>query len=192
MCGERKADINRRIFVMMIPEHPTVKLAQQFQEAVNRKYGIYRVLPSLHITLESIYVSDDADIDTAVRVVGEVCQDLQPFPITIHGFACFGPPYKSVQLHVIKTQPLAELYERLHRQLKEAGLKVMEYPDGVRFHMTVASTCFAEREWSFEEYSQACEELKSLPVHSGFLLKHLEIWYPEVDAGKRLLACFLL
>lgn len=192
MCVDRKTDINQRIFVMLIPEHPTAQLAKQFQEEVNRKYGLYRILPTLHITLESIYVYSEEEIETAVRVVDEICRDLQPFPIHVKGFACFGPPYKSVQLHVVKTPPLAELYEKLHQQLIQAGLRLKEYPDEVQFHMTIASPCFAEREWSFDEYSQACEELKSLTVHSGFLLKHLEIWYPEVEPDQRLLACFLL
>lgn len=192
MCMERKADIEQRIFVMLIPEHPTVELAKQFQEEVNRKYGLYRILPTLHITLESIYVNDEDDIDQAVRVVDEVCRELDSFPIVVNGFACFGPPYKSVQLHVVKTPPLVALYENLHRRLAQAGLRLREYPEGVQFHMTIASPCFAEREWTLEEYSQACEELKSLSVHSGFVLKHLEMWYPKVEPEKRLLACFLL
>lgn len=179
-----------RIFLMILPEHPTYQVARKFQEEVNQKYRLYRVLPTLHITLESFYVESDEDLQQAIQAIQKTCEDLKPFPIRVNGFACFDPPYKSVQLHVVKTAPLQQLYNQIHTRLKEMGYEVMEYPEGVQFHMTIASACFADREWSEEEYHQACEELKSLSVHSVFVFEGLELWYPELEPDERLIHKF--
>lgn len=185
-------ELNQRIFLMLIPEHPTYDMAKQFQEEVNEKYGLYRILPKLHITLESIYVESDDDIGRATWAIHQVCHKIKSFPIYVNGFACFGPPYKSVQFHVTKTAPLLDFYTTLHARLQGMGLKVKEYPEGVQFHMTIASAAFADREWTEEEYTQACSRLKHLPIHSGFVLKHLELWHPTLDENKKVLAKFWL
>lgn len=181
-----------RIFLMILPEHPTYEVARKFQEEVNQKYQLYRVLPTLHITLESFYVESDEDQKRAIGAIQETCRELKPFSIRVNGFACFDPPYKSVQLHVVETLPLTQLYNQIHSRLKEMGYEVMEYPEGVQFHMTIASACFADREWSNEEYQQACEELKSLSVQSVFTFKGLELWYPELEPDARLIHEFEL
>ena len=181
-----------RIFLVLIPEYPTAQIARLLQEEVNRKYQLYTVLPTLHITLDSFFSKGGAENARAVEAIGQICAEIDPFPIIVKGFACFGPPFKSVQLHVEQTSPLVSLYKKVHTRLKELDFRVREYPEGVKLHMTIASTCFAEREWSYEEYTVACQELRSLPLESGFMLQRLELWYPEIDPAERLLASFTI
>lgn len=182
----------QRIFLILVLEYPTDEIAHQFQKVINQKYHLYKVLPEQHITLESIYFTDERDIELAKKIIGKNCRELQPFPITISGFACFGPPYKSVHLNVVKTEPLDQLYQRIHTDLKDNRLEVREYPEGVHFHITIASSCYPGRNWSEKEYLYVCSELKKIPVESGFILHSLELWYPKLDSQERLIERFNL
>ncbi len=181
-----------QIFLMLIPEYPTLAVAKEFQEAINRRYHLYSIVPDLHITLESIAIRDDRDVEIAKKLIREICHNVEPFPIVIDGFACFGPPYKSVHLHVTKTEPLVNFYQKIHSSLEQVGLVVREYPEGVIFHITIASSCFPGRNWSEEEYHQVCEELQQLPLESGFILNDLELWYPAVNREEKLVERFTL
>lgn len=182
----------QRIFLVLVLEYPTDEIAHQFQIAINQKYNLYQILPEQHITLESIFFSSQKDIDLAKRVIGVTCKEIKPFPIIISGFACFGPPYKSVYLNVVKTEPLDELYQKIHSDLKEKHLEVKEYPEGVQFHITIASSCYPGRNWSESEYLHVCRELKKIPIESGFVLNSLELWYPKLDSEERLIERFNL
>lgn len=181
-----------RIYLVLIPEYPTAQIARFLQEEVNKRYGLYNILPTLHITLDSFYAKAAEENAKVVAALQEICLKLEPFPIIVDGFACFGPPYKSVQLHVVKTPPLKALYDEVHSKLQDLGFQVQEFPEGVQLHMTIASICFASREWSYAEYAQACQELQGISLESGFTLQRLELWYPELDPEKRLLASFEL
>ena len=181
-----------QIYLMLIPEYPTKEIASWFQREINDQFGLYRVLPELHITLDSFFTEKANDLKRAIDLIGEICLNYSPFFIYIDGFACFDPPYKSVYLHVKKTEPLVKFYESIHDSLKDEGFSVVEYPEGVCFHITIASISFADRERSVREYYNVCKKLKSIPLKSAFKLKCLELWYPELDPEKRLLNRFSL
>ena len=183
---------SERIFLILVLEYPTDEIAHLFQTAINQQYHLYQILPEQHITLESIFTSEEKDIDLAKKVISFNCKDIKPFPIVINGFACFGPPYKSVHLNVVKTEPLDELYQKIHSALKDHHLEVREYPEGVQFHITIASSCYPGRNWSESEYLHVCKELKKIPIESGFILNSLELWYPKLNTEERLIERFNL
>ncbi|MCK4260306.1 MAG: 2'-5' RNA ligase family protein [Halanaerobiales bacterium] len=185
-------DIYQQVFLVIIPEPPTKRIAKQIQREVNQKYNLYEVLPELHVTLETVTITRKEEIDLLIWAIDEIARKIIPFPIKINDFACFDPPYKSVYLNVIKTEPLIHLYQQVQSRFKKLGFMVKEYPEGIHFHMTIASKTFADREWSNNEYRQACEELKSLSVESDFVFKSLELWYPDLDPERRILARFPL
>ncbi len=182
--------MEKQVFLVIIPEHPTYELAKQIQKEVNQKYRLYQVLPELHVTLETITVKTEEEIDLIIRLIQENIYNFKPFLIKINGFACFDPPFKSVYLNVVKTDSLIQFYNQIHSCFKEFGLEVKEYPDGIQFHMTIASRILADREWSSDEYQQACQELKSFSVKSDFIFKSLELWNLDLDPKRRLLARF--
>jgi hypothetical protein len=69
------------------------------------------------------------------------------------------------------------LSKNINSILKSQGFKVREHIENWNLHISLASTNFADREWSDKEYFSACDSVKdehfseTIKIHAVELLK---------------------
>lgn len=148
---------------------------ESIQKGICQKYKLYKNIPMLHITLETI---EDPDVDKLTQVINDIIKPYKPFKVQTNGVICFDAPYKSVNLKIESKGYITRLARKFNDTLKANGFKVRENIDRWDLHVSLANTNYAIREWSNKEYLAACSQAK----RDGFTglpkVDRIEIWKP--------------
>jgi len=167
--------------VGLIPE-PVKSHIFEYQKKLSALYELYdKKYPELHVTLARLNYENIHEVTRFSAVLGNILPAMEPQTVEIQGIHCFGPPFKSVSLHVKTTPGLKNLSDTIISAGKQEGLSC-EYPfETWEYHITIASPTFAKREWLESEYQQACILLKSLNINESFLMDHIQLWHPVME-----------
>jgi 2'-5' RNA ligase len=153
------------------------KNIESLQKKICEKYNLYNSyvnLPLLHITIETITEPNLETLDISLK---NILKDYTKFKVDINGAICFAPPYKSVNLNIENNDTIYELSKNINSILKSQGFKVRDNIESWNLHISLASTNFADREWSDSEYLAACDLVKhenfsdTITIHAVELLK---------------------
>ena len=99
--------------------------------------------------------------------------------IYIDGVSCFGPPYKSVNIHVCSTPYLQQFSQSIHQAAAQAGMDYENFGGQWQYHISLANSAFAKREWTDAEYCLACNILKRMDFNAHFQIEQMQLWYPR-------------
>jgi len=130
------------------------------------------------MTIEVIKYKKKEAINLLLAELNEICSQHSKFKVLAKGFSCFKSPYKSVNIHIEPSKELLSLSNQINKTLKSKGFLVRNSPDDWKFHITLVSTTFANREWSEEEFQQAYNFLKNYDLEEEFEVESLQLWYP--------------
>lgn len=164
----------RYYLVALFDKEDYIKL-EGIQKNMSRKYKIYKNLPMLHLTIE---VLDNPNINKLEEVIKKILKPYKKFKIKINGAICFEPPYKSVNLKVESKGYIIRLVREINEMLKLYGFKVRENIDNWDLHISVANVNFSNREWSYKEYSTACNNLTKDNIQDTVIVDRFELWKP--------------
>ena len=166
-------------YLVALPRGEVLEWATRFQQEIADRYGIYeKPYPPIHMTMGVLFPNKNSELQRAVSILHGVLGQRSPFSIQIEGSSCFAPPYKSLNLSVAHTPELLsvarDVYDHLHDQGIEA--KNMHNWD---FHISLVNTVFARREWSIEEFYEACYLLENRPIDLKCDIQKLQLWSPH-------------
>ncbi|WP_298842686.1 2'-5' RNA ligase family protein [Clostridium sp.] len=151
---------------------------ESIQKSLCTKYNLYNgntTLPKLHITLETITDPDISDLDAFLK---NILKDYTKFKVELNGVICFAPPFKSVNLNIDNKGTIFELSKNINSTLKTQGFGVREHIENWNLHVSLASTTFADREWSNNEYLSACNLAKDENFKRTITINAIELWKP--------------
>lgn len=151
---------------------------ESLQKSICKKYNLYKSdlsLPKLHITLEVITNPDISDLDISLK---NILKDYTKFEVELDGVICFDPPYKSVNLNIKNKGTIYELSKNINSILNSRGFNVREDIENWNLHISIASTTFADREWSNNEYMAACNLAKDESFQRTITVDVVELWKP--------------
>ncbi|MCB2290373.1 2'-5' RNA ligase family protein [Clostridium sp. CS001] len=171
-------------YLVCLFDDVSYKAMESLQKAICKKYnlyGSYTNLPLLHITIETI---DDPDLQTLDISLRNILKDYTKFQVEIKGAICFDPPYKSVNLNIENKGTIYELSKNINSILKSQGFKVRQDIENWNLHISLASTTFADREWSDNEYFSACELLKYENFNETITINAVELLKPINDKNQ--------
>jgi hypothetical protein len=167
------------LYVMGLIPEPIKSRVLQYQKHLSQVYNIYgEYCPEPHITLGKILYDNPCEIAPLIAGLGTAFRGTRPVKVCINGTSCFGPPYKSVNLHNEPTLGLKSLSALIADTAKASGLTPRDQPGGWQYHISIANPAFAKNEWSESEYEKACEILKKEDFHESFLLNQIQLWHP--------------
>jgi 2'',5'' RNA ligase family. len=170
--------------VGIIPEPPKSRISH-YQEEFSKIYDLYEgQYPELHITLSRLSYGEKEELDKFIDKLVSLSSCCKPLTIEIDGASCFGPPYKSVNFNVKQSSKLEELSKNIAGTALSCGIESVLTPQRYQYHISVANSFFAKREWPEQEYEQACTLLKSQNFAESFILSRLELWLPKHDNYK--------
>lgn len=145
------------------------------QKKLCKKYKLYKNVPTLHITLESV---EDPDMDKLSKVIGDILKPYKKFKVESNGVICFDPPYKSVNLKIENKGYIFRLMRKFNDSLKLHGFNVRQNIDNLDLHVSLANSNYAIREWSGSEYAAACDSTKKDGFYKIAKIDRIEIWKP--------------
>lgn len=163
--------------VALLPNHIKNQLSK-YQKEISNIYGLYDEYPELHITLSKLIYNDEEQIFNLISTLKYKLSGQKPFPVEIDGASCFSPPYKSVNIHVIKNQYLINLSKIIDDSAAEFNMAPTDTYKDREYHISIANPNFAKKDWSDKEYEEACYLLQGKDIHRQFLIDTLQIWYP--------------
>ncbi|MGH4051778.1 MAG: 2'-5' RNA ligase family protein [Clostridium sp.] len=151
---------------------------ESLQKSLCKKYNLFssdKDLPKLHITLEVITNPNIPDLDICLK---NILKDYTKFEVKLDGVVCFDPPYKSVNLNIKNQGTIYELSKSLNSILSAQGFNVRDNIENWNLHISLASTTFADREWSTTEYVTACNLAKDEKFSRTITIDVIELWKP--------------
>lgn len=176
---ESRLETMEKYYLVALPEDRILKRALQLQKEFSRRYRVYQEpFPPLHVTLGILYIPRGRELAAASRLLTPLLQRHLPFRLKVKGSSCFPPPYKSVNLKVVSPRKLRHISRQVSKALQPAGIKCHPMEDW-DYHISLVNTVFAVREWTEEEYLEACELLGQEKLHLSCRIRHVQLWYPE-------------
>lgn len=184
--------MEKLVYLVAVPKGAIYHHGSAIQQTIWEKYNLLEnYMPQLHLTLDAFYYEDKEDVDHIHKVLKEIRKELHPFEIVTNGFSYIPEPYNNITIHVIKTKELKEIYTVIHDGMMKRGIQVRAFhPDEMIFHMSITS--IFGRSWSTEESQKAWLEVKELPFQYHERIEELELWYPEIEPGKKIISKFNL
>lgn len=162
-----------KYYLVALFDNESYDFMEEVQKNLCRKYKVNRNTPVFHITLE---VVGNPDIDKLAKVINDIIKPYKKFKVQINGAICFNPPYKSVKLKVEDKGYIARLIRNINDTLKLYGFEVRESIHEWDYHVNLASTNVALKEWNINEYSAAFESAKKENVFKMARVDRIELW----------------
>lgn len=162
---------------------------EEFQKKLGDKYDLFDSLPMLHMTLEVI---ESNNIESVFSLIEEYMVGQKKLVLDSIGFNCFDPPFKSVNVHVKKTDSIMSLIKGLNSFLKSNKISVRENIDDWDLHISLANVYFSKRSWSQGEYQSACSLMNSYKFEDKLIIDSVELWKPVNNKEEMVLKSFKL
>ncbi|MGI6037883.1 MAG: 2'-5' RNA ligase family protein [Limnochordia bacterium] len=178
-----------RLYLVAIPQGELLEYALRAQGLLAQRYGLYRRLPRLHVTLEMLPALSPAQLTRAIYIIDEICGNTQRLALESRGFQCFPQPHRAMVLTIHEDEALGELRAGLQRELGNMSL-TRDYPDW-QLHITIASTLYAAQPWDHDQYEELCALMPRGSVQKGYC-EHLELWKSTIHPEPEILARFSL
>lgn len=178
-----------KYYLVALFDEESYTAMEVIQKNICRKYKIYKNIPTLHITLETI---EDPDIDKLSKIIADILKPYKKFKVETNGVICFDPPYKSVNLKIESKGYIIRLARTINDTLKLHGFNVRENIDNWDLHVSLANTNYAVREWSSREYVAACNSAKEEGFYKLSRIERIELWKPINNKREMLVKSFPL
>jgi 2'-5' RNA ligase len=163
--------------VALIPNHIKNQLSK-YQKEISNIYGLYDEYPELHITLSKLVYNDEEQIFKLISILNHNLASQKPFPVEINGASCFNPPYKSVNIHVIKNEHLINISKIIDDSALGFNITPADTYKDREYHISIANPNFAKKDWSDKEYEEACHLIQGKDIHKEFIIDTIQMWYP--------------
>ncbi|MCK8826352.1 2'-5' RNA ligase [Natroniella acetigena] len=187
----KSASLNEELFIMLVPNKKSLTPILNIQQAIANHFNLYQdqFYPELHITLDRI--TKEAS-QQAEEILASICSTDEPVKILIDSFKCYNLNNKFLALKLNTTDSLLNLATNLHHELEKSNISTIENYDNWEFHITVASTNFAQQQLPEDEFIDLCRSLDGLPKKISTTAQKLEIWRPTLDPKEKVVTSFEL
>lgn len=176
---------HQQLFLVAVPVNPVKSLAKEIRGKINQRFQIYdQFKPALHTTVEIIKPRNEEDLVKAKKIIAKITSQFAPFSLEVSGFVFFPPPYKAITLAIKKNNEIEILSSLIYEALAEQGIIGREDLRSWKFHITLASPFGAAREWTGEEFIEACKMVEGQTVQGKCIINRLELWRPVFDPKK--------
>ncbi len=166
-------------YLVALPRGEVLGWASRLQQEIAERYGIYeKPYPPVHLTLGILYPDNQADLDKAVALLNIILAKKKAFSIKVKGSSCFAPPFKSLNLSVESTPELESITREIYLRMKSNNIEANPMEDW-DFHISLVNTIFARREWTVEEFYEACYLLEIMPLNLDCKITKLQLWSPR-------------
>lgn len=163
---------------------------EKIQKRLSLKYDLYDELPVLHITIEVI--QDPQNLDKLRELIRKILANFTELCLNVNGTSCFEAPYKSVNLKVEDNKIFKNLIYEINYLLKKEGFKVRDNIDNWDLHISLANSNFSKRQWSDEEFKEACSLLSKGNIFRTIHISVIQLWCPVNDKTKMVLESYHL
>lgn len=176
-CGSKEDRQFPKYYLVAIPEGEIADRAKALQKELSTLYGIYREpYPPLHITVGVITFPARELYSIQTKLQNTVIPYL-PLKLSTLGESCFPDPHKSINLSIERTGELVELSSKVIALVNEAGFSADSF-ENWDYHISLVNCNYATREWTEEEYEEACRRLRRERLVLTGAARRLELWDP--------------
>lgn len=166
-----------RYYLVAIPEGEMAARAEALQKEFSLRYGIYREpYPPLHVTVAVIELPP-AGLSRLRPKLAEIIKPFLPLQLIAQGESCFPEPYKSINISIKHTPELVQLSAAVINLVTGLGYNAVSF-DGWDYHISLVNCNYAAREWSEEEFEDACRRLSQEKLSFSGTARRLELWEP--------------
>ncbi len=171
-------DAKDSYYLVALPEKEVLRKALKLQEELSQRYRIYKPpYPPIHVTLAIIKPAAESELAKAISLLTSLVPRFLPLQLRVKGISCFSPPYKSLNLAVTPSQKLLTITRTVITRLAACGVN-SQAMEGWDYHISLINTVFAVREWSEEEFNEACAWLAKASLALTCTVNTVELWSP--------------
>lgn len=180
-------------FVVLKPEGEVLELAKLLQKKLSEQFDLYPegIYPEIHITLDRIKQNR---LEKAVEIIDNVILKYTKIDIRVKDFDCYSFQENNfLVLNVEDNKKLVEFSNELHNRFAEKNISTIENYEDWKFHISLASTVFAETKKDFkEEFNNICFRFDGIETPRECKAGVIEIWRPTLDEDIKCLKQFQL
>jgi len=189
----KNSSFDKEYFIVLKPEGDVLKLARFLQKRLVSEFQLYpnNVYPEIHITLDRIYKKKLKD---AVKIIKSTLVKYSEIDIFVKNFDCYSfKDNNFLVLNVEENKKLVNFSRELHEKLEKAHISTIDNYKEWRFHISLASTVFAEKQKKFnEDFKHLCFRFDGVNTPRSCRANIIEIWKPTLDEDNKLLERFKL
>lgn len=159
-------------------EGELLEKALMLQEYLATRYSLYqKPYPPLHVTVGVILPQNKKSLSKAVELLKSTVENYLPFDIRAISINCFDRPYKSVNLLIEKNHKLSSLSAEVYQVMQENNIEARPF-NNWDYHISLANTYYAAREWTYQEFREAVSLLRSEEINHKCTISKIELWDP--------------
>jgi len=189
----KNSSFDKEYFIVLKPEGDVLKLARFLQNRLASEFQLYTddVYPEIHITLDRIYKKKLKD---AVQIIKSIIVKYTGIDIFVEDFDCYSfKDNNFLVLNVEENKKLVNFSRELHEKLEKADVSTIDNYREWKFHISLASTVFAENQKNFnEDFKELCFRFDGVNTPRSCQANIIEIWRPTLDEDNKLLKSFKL
>ena len=159
-------------------EGELLEKALMLQEYLATRYNLYqKPYPPLHVTVGVIFPQSKNGLSKAAELLKSTVKNYLPFDIRAISINCFDSPYKSVNLLIEENHTLRSLSAEIYKVLQENNIEARPF-DNWDYHISLANTFYAVREWTYQEFREAVSLLRTEEIYQKCNVSKIELWDP--------------
>ncbi len=189
----KQSSFENEYFIVLKLQGDVLNLAQHLQEHLSSEFDLYPddVYPEIHITLDRI---DKNKFDRAVEIIESIILRYTEIDIVVKDFDCLSSEDNNfLVLNVEENKKLIQFSNELHNKLAEENISSIDNYSEWKFHISLASTVFAEEKKSFDkEFKELCFRYEGINTPRFCKADVIEIWRPTLDENTKCLKRFRL
>jgi|AntRauTorcE11897_2_1112592.scaffolds.fasta_scaffold04201_4 2'-5' RNA ligase len=189
----KQSSFENEYFIVLKLQGDVLNLAQHLQEHLSSEFDLYPddVYPEVHITLDRI---NKNKLDRAVEIIKSIILKYTEIDIVVKNFDCLSSEENNfLVLNVEENKKLIQFSNELHNKLAEENISSIDNYSEWKFHISLASTVFAEEKKSFDkEFKELCFRYEGINTVRRCKVDVIEIWRPTLDENSKCLKRFRL
>ena len=166
-------------YLVVLLEGELLKKAAELQNLLATRYNLYKgPYPPLHVTVGVIAPENETELAKTTSLLKPCMEKHLPFIIRSTGIGCFDSPYKSVNMLINKNESISALSAEVYKTMVSNSIDARSF-ENWDYHVSLANTFYASREWSYKEFQEAASLLAGEKFDLKCTVSTAQLWDPN-------------
>jgi len=162
-----------KYYLVALFDDESTKTIETTQKSLSKKYRLYKNLPTLHITLDTV---EDPDLNKLDQVLSKIVKPYSRFNVELTETMLFDENRQTLTLKVVSKGYIKRLARSINDTLKLHGFNVKPAPENHELQLSLLSANHPPREWNKIDSSKGYNLTKKDDFFRMPKISRIELW----------------
>ena len=162
-----------KYYLVALFDDESNKTIEATQKSLSKKYKLYKNLPTLHITLDTV---EDPDLNKLDQVLTKIVKPYSRFKIELTDTMLYDESRKALTLKVVSKGYIKRLARSINDTLKLHGFNVKPAPESPELQLSLLSANHPPREWNKTDSSKGYTITRKNDLIKMPKISRIELW----------------